>query len=66
MSRKFHVTLTKLVREELHSTLFEEVIADEAMVGYSGELAFCNDNGSISVVYAPGTWVLFTEDTPTE
>ena len=66
MSRRFNVTLTKPVREELHGTMYEEVIADEAIVGYAGELAFCNDTGSISVVYAPGTWVLFTEDTPVE
>lgn len=64
--RKFYVTLTKSVRAEQNGTLYEEVIADEAIVGYAGELAFCNENGSISVVYAPGTWVLFTEDTPAQ
>ena len=59
--RKFYVTLNKATSEYLHANQYEEVNADDVVVGGSGELAFFNEDGSIAVVYAPGVWVLFTE-----
>jgi hypothetical protein len=62
MSRKFYVTLTQAVKEYTRSSTFEEVYADEVMVNECGALVFLMEYGAVAVVYAPGTWVLFTED----
>lgn len=59
--KKFYVTLNKATCEYLRASQYEIVNADDSFVGPSGELAFCNEDGSIAIVYAPGTWVLFTE-----
>lgn len=65
--RKFYVTLDNDVRIYIGADHCEEVNADDVNVGPAGELAFCNDVGDndrhVSVVFAPGTWVLFTEMT---
>lgn len=75
MSRKFYVTPTEAVCKYLQTSSYEVVNADEVRVLDSGALMFlsyletANDRGIInpptpiyvSVVYAPGMWVLFTE-----
>lgn len=63
--RTFYVTPTKATCDYTHDSAYTKVHADDVYVGPTGELAFCRNVGEndvfVVVVYAPGTWVAFTE-----
>lgn len=71
MSKTFYVTLSKSVATELQITPHEVVHADHVEVHPTGALIFTNhlmlssDKApchTVAVAYAPGTWVLFSEE----
>lgn len=63
--RTFYVTPSKEVCDYTRDSMYSKVRADDVNVGPAGELAFCRNVGEnevfVVVVYAPGTWVAFTE-----